>query len=90
MDDAYMGRIYDQDLDSGAVGCLTADCAEKEDEYGKYSCPAGTKTGGYEHFRRHVSLRENRLQSCIFDLSGRLSFRQKKNSQVDCLSGKNL
>ena len=44
----------------------------------------GTKTGGYEDFRRHVSLQANRLQSCIFDLSGRLSFRlkslKKKNS----------
>ena len=28
MDDAYMGRIYDQNLDSGAVGCLTADYAD--------------------------------------------------------------
>ena len=84
MDDAYMGRIYDQDLDSGAVVFLTADCAEKEDEYGKCSRPAGTKTGGYEHFRRHVSLQANRLQSCIFDLSVCLSFRheslEKKSS----------
>ena len=28
MDDAYMERIYNQDLDSGAVGCLTADDAD--------------------------------------------------------------